>query len=92
MHRLRILTWQIHGSYFNTLARLDHDWLLPVVPGAPEGYGGRGKALITSITDPTVLALPSSLSGLDQFMDSADVLENVDLHRALRRWIGSGAS
>jgi len=44
MRRLRILTWPIHGSYFNTLATLDHDWLLPVRPGAPEGYGGRGKA------------------------------------------------
>lgn len=44
MRRLRILTWPIHGSYFNTLSRLDHDWLLPVKPGSPEGYGGRGKA------------------------------------------------
>lgn len=44
MRRLRILTWPIHGSYFNTLAHLDHDWLLPVKPGAPEGYGGRGEA------------------------------------------------
>ncbi|HEV2128729.1 MAG TPA: glycosyltransferase family 4 protein [Thermomicrobiales bacterium] len=42
MRRLRILTWPIHGSYFNTLTRLDHDWLLPVKPGGPEGYGGRG--------------------------------------------------
>lgn len=44
MRRLRILTWPIHGSYFNTLSRLDHDWLLPVKDEAPEGYGGRGKA------------------------------------------------
>lgn len=42
MRRLRILTWPIHGSYFTALSRLDHDWLLPVKPGAPEGYGGRG--------------------------------------------------
>jgi hypothetical protein len=42
MRRLRILTWPIHGSYFIALSRLDHDWLLPVKPGAPEGYGGRG--------------------------------------------------
>jgi glycosyltransferase involved in cell wall biosynthesis len=26
----------------NTLARIDHDWYLPVKPGRPEGYGGRG--------------------------------------------------
>lgn len=44
MRHLRILTWPIHGSYFNTLSRLDHDWLLPVRDGAPEGYGGRGQA------------------------------------------------
>ncbi|MFN8589865.1 MAG: glycosyltransferase [Thermomicrobiales bacterium] len=42
MTRLRILAWHIHGSYLNTLARIDHDWLLPVRPGRPEGYGGRG--------------------------------------------------
>jgi hypothetical protein len=42
MQRLKILIWHIHGSYLNTLARLDHDWYLPVKPGRPEGYGGRG--------------------------------------------------
>ena len=40
--RLNILIWHIHGSYLNTLARLDHNWYLPVKPGKPEGYGGRG--------------------------------------------------
>lgn len=42
MRRLNILTWHIHGSYLNTLARIDHNWYLPVKPGRPEGYGGRG--------------------------------------------------
>jgi glycosyltransferase involved in cell wall biosynthesis len=42
MRRLKILMWHIHGSYLNTLARVDHDWYLPVKPGRPEGYGGRG--------------------------------------------------
>ena len=42
MRRLKILIWHIHGSYLNTLARIDHDWYLPVKPGHPEGYGGRG--------------------------------------------------
>ena len=40
--RLRILAWHIHGSYLNTLARIDHEWILPVKAGRPEGYGGRG--------------------------------------------------
>src|SRR5258706_6894294 len=42
MQRLKILIWHIHGSYLNTLARIDQDWYLPVKPGRPEGYGGRG--------------------------------------------------
>lgn len=40
--RLNILIWHIHGSYLNALARIDHNWYLPVKPGRPEGYGGRG--------------------------------------------------
>jgi glycosyltransferase involved in cell wall biosynthesis len=42
MRRLKILIWHIHGSYLNALARIDHDWYLPIKPGRPEGYGGRG--------------------------------------------------
>ncbi len=42
MQRLKILIWHIHGSYLNTLARIDADWYLPVKAGRPEGYGGRG--------------------------------------------------
>jgi len=43
MRRLKILTWPIHGSYLNTLARIDHDWYVPYKPDrSEEGYGGRG--------------------------------------------------
>ena len=42
MRRLNILIWHIHGSYLNALARNEHNWYLPVKPGRPEGYGGRG--------------------------------------------------
>ena len=42
MGRLNVLIWHIHGSYLNALARVDHDWILPVKAGRPEGYGGRG--------------------------------------------------
>lgn len=42
MKRLKILIWHIHGSYLNTLARLDHDWYLPVKPDCSVGYSGRG--------------------------------------------------
>lgn len=46
MKRLKILIWHIHGSYLNTLARIDHDWYLPVKSGRPEGYGGRGRTFV----------------------------------------------
>jgi glycosyltransferase involved in cell wall biosynthesis len=42
MRRLRILTWHVHGSYLYYLSRVPHDWYLPVAPGRPPGYGGRG--------------------------------------------------
>jgi hypothetical protein len=42
MRPLKILTWHVHGSYLNTLARIEHNWYLPIKAGRPEGYGGRG--------------------------------------------------
>jgi hypothetical protein len=42
MRRLKILIWHIHGSYLTALAQIDHDWILPIKPNRPEGYGGRG--------------------------------------------------
>ena len=44
MDRLKILIWHIHGSYLNSLTRIEHDWFLPVKDGRPEGYGGRGPS------------------------------------------------
>ena len=42
MRRLKILTWHVHGGYLNALAQIDHDWYLPLKPGRPDGYIGRG--------------------------------------------------
>lgn len=42
MRRLRILTWHVHGNYLWYLSRVPHDIFLPVRPGRPPGYGGRG--------------------------------------------------
>jgi len=42
MRRLRILTWHVHGNYLWYLSRVPHDIFLPVKPGRPPGYGGRG--------------------------------------------------
>ncbi len=43
--RLRILTWHVHGAYLWYLSHIPHDLIVPVKPGRPEGYGGRGGSL-----------------------------------------------
>src|SRR5215831_9475246 len=43
MARLRVLTWHIHGNYLLYLSQTDVDFYLPVKPGHPVGYGGRGQ-------------------------------------------------
>ncbi len=42
MERLKILLWHVHGSYLNSLSRIEHDWYLPVKADPRDGYGGRG--------------------------------------------------
>src|SRR6266516_6936188 len=42
INRLKILILHIHWSYLNTLARIDHDWYLPVKPERSDVYAGRG--------------------------------------------------
>jgi hypothetical protein len=39
---LRILTWHVHGSYLYYLVQSRQEFYLPMKPGRPEGYGGRG--------------------------------------------------
>lgn len=43
MKRLKVLIWHIHGSYLNCMVQAPHEFYLPIKPGRPEGYGGRGK-------------------------------------------------
>ncbi len=45
MKRLRVLTWHVHGSYLFYLVQSRHEFILPVKPGRPEGYGGRAAGL-----------------------------------------------
>ena len=56
MRRLSILIWHIHGSYLNTLSRIDHTWYVPTKPDKPEGYGGRGP---TFDLPPNVVEVPA---------------------------------
>ncbi|NJD27626.1 MAG: glycosyltransferase family 1 protein, partial [Chloroflexi bacterium] len=41
MGGLTILTWHVHGSYLEALARTGHDFVVPVRSGRPPRYGGR---------------------------------------------------
>ena len=43
---LNILVWHIHGSYLNLLVQAPHRFYLPVKPGRPEGYGGKGATFL----------------------------------------------
>jgi len=42
MRPLRILTWHVHGSYLLNLTQVPHEFYLPIKPGRPHPYGGRG--------------------------------------------------
>jgi glycosyltransferase involved in cell wall biosynthesis len=37
----RVLTWHVHGNYLLYLCEARHEFLVPVLPGRPHGYGGR---------------------------------------------------
>lgn len=43
MRPLRVLTWHVHGNYLWYLSHVEHELYLPVKPGRPAGYGGRGE-------------------------------------------------
>ena len=48
---MRILTWHIHGSYLHALARIGHEWLIPVRPGRPERFGGAGRDMTDNVIE-----------------------------------------
>lgn len=39
---LRIFTWHVHGTYLYYLTQCPHEFYIPVKPGRPHGYSGRG--------------------------------------------------
>lgn len=39
---LRIFTWHVHGNYLWYLSQAPHEFYVPVKPGRPAGYSGRG--------------------------------------------------
>jgi hypothetical protein len=84
MNRLKVLIWHIHGSYLNSLARVDHDWYLPVKPGRPEGYGGRGRTF--DIPD-TMREIPAELVREHSF-DVAILQSPRNLHQDLPELLG----
>lgn len=86
-----------------TLAHIQNDVGIahPVDP-APRPYFNRpfqvlfaerfSDALIDAISDPEVLAMPRHLGGIDQYIDSTDGREWIDLHLAIRDWLAGRAS
>lgn len=44
-HRLKILTWHVHGNYLYYLSHVPHDFYLVVKPGHPPGYAGKVGSL-----------------------------------------------
>ncbi len=55
-------------------------------------FGSRfADALLESIADPEVRALPRYLGGIDQYIDSTDAMNSHGLHHAIRRWIGDSS-
>lgn len=56
-------------------------------------FGGRfAEALLGTIEDPAVRALPRHLGGIDQYIDSTDAMNAMGLHRAIREWIADSVS
>jgi hypothetical protein len=43
--RLRILTWHVHGNYLYSLTQAPHDFVVPVLPNDPPGYGALGHKI-----------------------------------------------
>ena len=48
---MRVLTWHIHGSYMHALARIGHEWLVPVRRGRPDRYGGTGRDMPANVVE-----------------------------------------
>ncbi len=44
MRRPRVFTWHVHGNYLLYLVQARCDFYVPVKPGRPHPYGGRGGA------------------------------------------------
>jgi len=55
-------------------------------------FAGRfGEALMATVADPAVKALPAHLGGIDQYIDATDAMNHRGLHHAIRDWIARGA-
>ncbi len=51
-------------------------------------FAGRfGEALITTIADPVIRALPHNLGAIDQYLDATDAFNQRGMHHAIRDWL-----
>ena len=72
---LSVLTWHVHGNYLWYLSAVPVTWYLPVRPGRPPGYGGRGA---TFDWPDNVVEVPAEAVG--------DLDVDVVVHQSRRDW------
>lgn len=78
---LRVLTWHVHGSYLQYLSAVPVTWVLPVRPGRPPGYGGRGE---TFVWPDNVVEVPAEQVGeVDLVLTQSRANWEVDRHELL---------
>jgi hypothetical protein len=79
---LRVVTWPIHGSYFNTLSHVPCHWLLPVDTSRAGEYGGIGASRFPdTVSDIDVASL--TIDDVDVILPQAPHhLDDID------RWFG----
>lgn len=73
--QLSVLTWHVHGNYLWYLSAVPVTWYLPVRPGRPHGYGGRGATF----------EWPDNVVEIDA-TDVAGLTPDVVLYQSHRNW------
>jgi hypothetical protein len=71
-----VLTWHVHGNYLWYLSQVPVTWHVPVLPGRPPGYAGRG----------TSFPFPSNVVEVDA-AHVRDMDFDVVLHQSHRTWL-----
>lgn len=81
--RRRVMTWHVHGTYLQMLGHVDHEFVVPVSRGRPDGYTGLppGRDWPANLREVEVEAIPEM--DLDCILFQGDENWLVDQHRIL---------